>query len=335
MAIVEICAEGIASALAAVEGGADRVELCENLADGGVTPSVGAITTLCRASGGTPIHVLIRPRGGDFAYRDFEVEAMRIDLEAARSAGASGVVLGVLTTEGRVDVPATRGLIEAARPMSITFHKAFDATPDPFEALEDLIALGVDRVLTSGQAATARAGLPILAELVRRSAGRVAIMAGGSIREAEIEGLVGAGLAEIHAGSAAALDGTTDAGLVRRLVAVARSGSAEIYHLTTRDEWDRAKAEGAYRAASLDAEGFIHASTVGQLVGSANRFFRGRSGIVVLAIDVARVRVPIRWESSSHSENPFPHLYGPLDPEAVRSVNALESDQAGEFRWPV
>ncbi len=334
MALVEICAEGIASAFSAIAGGADRVELCENLAAGGVTPSIGAITRLCRAGGGKAVHVLIRPRGGDFLYQSFEVEAMRIDLEAARAAGTSGVVLGLLTPEGRVDLSGSRWLIEAARPMSVTFHKAFDATRDPFEALDDLIALGVDRVLTSGRAATAREGLPLLVELVRRSAGRIAVMAGGSIRESEVPALVEAGLAEIHLGSAAALEGATDAGLVRRIVALARSGSTEIYHLTTRNEWDRARAEGAYRAASLDAEGFIHASTASQVEGSANRFFPGRLGIVLLVIAVARVRVPIRWEASSHSEHPFPHLDGPLNLDAVRSCNDLKPDQAGYFRWP-
>ena len=334
MAIVEICSEGLSSALAALEGGADRIELCENRAVGGVTPSVGAISRLCPERGATPIHVLIRPRGGDFVYSSFEVEAMRTDIDAARGAGASGVVLGSLTPEGRVDVSTTRGLIEAARPMSVTFHKAFDATPDPFGALEDLITLGVDRVLTSGHAATAREGLPVLADLVRRSSGRIAILAGGSIREGDIAGLVEAGLAEVHLGSAACRDGSTDAGLVRRVVALARSGSAVIYHLTTRDEWDRARAEGLYRAASLDSEGFIHASTTAQVEGSASRFFRGRSGIVVLGIDVARVRVPIRWETSSHSERPFPHLHGPLNLDAVRSCVALDPDQAGNFRWP-
>ncbi len=334
MAIIEVCAEGLASGLLALEGGADRVELCENLAVGGVTPGLGAIAGLCSARGGTPIHVLIRPRGGHFMHDPAEVEAMRVDVEAARGAGASGVVLGSLTAEGRVDRATTARLIEAARPLAVTFHKAFDQARDPFEALEDLTGLGVNRILTSGGAATAAEGLPLLAELVRRAAGRIAFQAGGSIRLEGIPDLIGAGVEEVHLGSAVLRDGRVAPGLVRRAVAWARSGSGVIYHLTGREEWDLARAAGSYRAASLATEGFIHASTAGQLEGSANRFFAGRSGTVVLAIDPGLVDVPILWEWSAHSATPFPHIYGPLRTEAISSVQDLVADREGFFRWP-
>ncbi len=219
---VEICAEGIHAAIAAEQGGADRVELCSNPAVGGVTPSAGAVVVTC---GGLaiPVHVLIRPRGGDFVYTRSEFDAMECDIALTRP-WAAGVVLGLLTKKGRVNRSRTAELIAVARPMSVTFHKAFDAAADPLQALDDLIELGVDRVLTSGRAPTAREGIRLLAELHRRAAGWIAIMAGGSIAEADVPRLVAAGLEEIHVGSAACLDGTTDAGRVRRIVELTRHG---------------------------------------------------------------------------------------------------------------
>ena len=213
---VEICTETILGAIAAEQGGADRVELCSNLAAGGVTPSLGAVVVTC---GGLaiPVHVLIRPRGGDFVYTRSEFDAMECDVVSAKP-WAAGVVLGLLTKNGRVNRARTAELIEAARPMSVTFHKAFDAAADPLRALDDLIELGVDRVLTSGRAATAREGLALLADLKRRAAGKIAILAGGSIAEADIPRLIGAGLDEIHVGSAALSEGITDAAKVRRIV---------------------------------------------------------------------------------------------------------------------
>jgi copper homeostasis protein len=220
---VEICVRGIASAMAAGEGGADRIELCEDPAVGGVTPGAGTIAVACRRLE-IPVHVLIRPRGGDFVYSAAEFEVMRRDVEVAKGLGASGVVLGLLGRGGAVDRRRTARLVEAARPLSVTFHKAFDAARDPFEALEDLVGHGVDRVLTSGRAATAAAGLGLLADLVRRASGRIAVMAGGSVALADVPALIGAGLREIHVGSAACSGGRTDAAAVRRLVEAARRG---------------------------------------------------------------------------------------------------------------
>jgi copper homeostasis protein len=214
---VEICVEGLASALAAGVGGADRVELCEHLAVGGVTPSAGAIALACQSLN-IPVHVLIRPKAGDFVVSEVEFEAMRHDLATARSLGAAGAVLGVLNPDGTVDEARTGVLVAEARPMTVTFHRAFDEVPDPFEALETLVALGIDRVLTSGQADSARAGIPVLAELHARAAGRIVVLAGGRIRSSDLQALVELGLDELHVGSAACEGGRTSVEAVRRVM---------------------------------------------------------------------------------------------------------------------
>jgi copper homeostasis protein len=216
--VVEICVQGIESALAAQAGGADRIELCEDLAVGGVTPSAGTIAVACRRLT-IPVHVLIRPRGGDFTYTDAEFDVMRHDIQVAKSLGAAGVVIGVLDPARAIDRETTARLIEAARPLSITFHKAFDHAADSIEALADLIGLGVERVLTSGGMAKAVDGLDRLVALNRRVAGRLVIMAGGRITEANIPTLTDAGLREIHVGSAACAGGRTDAERLGRIVA--------------------------------------------------------------------------------------------------------------------
>lgn len=219
---VEICVEGVASALAALEGGADRIELCENLAVGGVTPGAGAIAVACRHAE-VPVHVLIRPRGGDFRPSAAEFEAMHEDIAMARTLGASGFVLGVLDANGVIDRERTARLAAWSRPGSVTFHRAFDEVGDPFEALDVLIDLGIDRVLTSGGAATAVAGRETLTALVRHAAGRIQILAGGRIAGGDIPSLVAADLKEIHIGSAACIDGRTDSDRVRDLMRRARA----------------------------------------------------------------------------------------------------------------
>ncbi len=218
---VEVCVQGISSALAATSGGADRVELCEDLRVGGVTPSAGIIAVVCRRLT-IPVHVLVRPRGGDFVYTDDEFAAMCHDVRTAKQLGAAGVVIGILTEDGRVDAPRTRELIELARPLSVTFHKAFDETNDPFQAIQTLQALGIDRILTSGQAATARAGLSQIQAFTRRTGDRMRILPGGSIRAADIPALHNSGLSEVHVGSAIQVNGVTDASLVRSFVDAAR-----------------------------------------------------------------------------------------------------------------
>jgi copper homeostasis protein len=197
---VEICVSDVPSAIAAQEGGADRVELCANLSEGGTTPGAGTIALACRSS--LPIHVIIRPRGGDFCYHDVELEAMRHDIGVAKSLGVPGVVFGLLNPDGTVDRERTAALIELARPMSVTFHKAFDMARDPHEALEALIGLGVDRVLTSGGRRSAWEGRERIADLVRRAGDRIIIMAGGGISAENVQRLIAATrVREVHVGS--------------------------------------------------------------------------------------------------------------------------------------
>lgn len=199
---VEICAGDLASALAAAAGGAHRIELCDNLAVGGTTPSAGTIAESCRRLK-IPIHVLIRPRAGDFLYSEPEIAVMRHDIEVARAVGAAGVVLGVLTRDGTIDRNRTQDLIALARPLCITFHKAFDQTPSPLEALDTLIEMGVERVLSSGGRPTALEGVEMLAQLVDRARGRITIMAGGRLDIANLETVIRRGrITEVHLGSA-------------------------------------------------------------------------------------------------------------------------------------
>ncbi len=196
--IFEICVDSIAGVRAAKAAGAQRVELCGNLLEGGVTPSRGAIRQ-ARTVTGIGLHVIIRPRGGDFLFDDDEFAVMRADIETAKSEGADGVVIGLLTAAACIDVERTRALIALARPLAVTFHRAFDMTPDPFEALETIIGLGLERVLTSGQEATVLEGLPLIADLVRRAGQRIIVMPGGGITARNVERIVAAAKpAEIH-----------------------------------------------------------------------------------------------------------------------------------------
>jgi len=206
--IFEICVDSVDGVRAAQAAGAQRVELCADLFEGGITPSLGMIKQ-ARTVTGIGLHVIVRPRGGDFLYDDDEFAIMAADIDAAKSLGADGVVFGLLTQDGRVDVERTGRLVAHARPLAITFHRAFDMTQDPFEALETLIGLGIDRVLTSGQEATALEGLPLIAELVRRAAARIIVMPGGGVTARNIDRIIaGAGITEIHfAGLEAAASG--------------------------------------------------------------------------------------------------------------------------------
>ena len=209
----EICIDSVAGVRAAKAAGADRVELCAGLFEGGITPSRGTIRR-ARTVGGIGLQVIIRPRGGDFVFDDDETEAMLEDIATARAEGADGVVIGALAADGRVDQDRTRALMEAAGPLSVTFHRAFDMTPDPVEALETLVALGVDRILTSGQEATCLEGLPLIADLVRRAGDRVVVMPGGGITERNVARIVeGARPKEIHF---AALDTVESPATLRR-----------------------------------------------------------------------------------------------------------------------
>ncbi len=195
---IEICVDSPESALAAQHGGADRVELCDNLFEGGTTPSLGSIKTARRLID-IKLHVIIRPRGGDFLYSEIEFETMKLDIETAKSLGADGVVIGLLTADGEIDEARTAELVSLAKPMSVTFHRAFDVCRDPRTALETLIELGVSRVLTSGQQANAVDGALLIAELVRQAEGRIGILACGSIDEANAAQVVAVtGANEFH-----------------------------------------------------------------------------------------------------------------------------------------
>jgi len=194
----EVCVEGVEGALAAEAGGAHRIELCAGLVEGGTTPSAGTLSqVLERVS--IPTMVLVRPRGGDFLYTDDEMDVLLRDVEAIREAGAHGIATGVLTQDGRVDTRAMEPIMAVAGPLSVTFHRAFDMTRDPWESLEALLGLGVERVLTSGQARSVPEGLVLIRELVAAAGDRISIMPGGGIREENARNIVEqTGVSEIH-----------------------------------------------------------------------------------------------------------------------------------------
>jgi copper homeostasis protein len=183
-AILEIAAGSLASAQAAQEGGADRIELCGGLSEGGITPSYGVIAAT-REHVRLPLYVLIRPRAGDFLYSDDEFDVMQRDIETCARVGCDGVVIGALTEDGAID-QRCHGLVAAAGKLGVTFHRAFDASADLQRSLEDVVALGCERILTSGGRANAMQGADLIAGLVRHAAGRIVIMAGAGIRSGNL-----------------------------------------------------------------------------------------------------------------------------------------------------
>ncbi|MEA5124511.1 copper homeostasis protein CutC [Xanthomonas floridensis] len=196
---LEVAADSVASALAAQAGGAMRVELCGGLDGGGLTPSFGTLAVV-RARLQIPLYVLIRPRVGDFVFSADEVEAMRRDVQQCVALGCDGVVLGALDRHGQVDMDTMRVLIEAAGPLGVTFHRAIDVSAEPARALEDAIALGCERVLTSGARASAIAGVDVIAALVQQAAGRIGIMPGAGVSEHNVASLrARTGACEFHA----------------------------------------------------------------------------------------------------------------------------------------
>ena len=247
---IEVCVESVEGALTAEAGGADRVELCADLVEGGITPSPGSMRLAVERLG-IPTMVMIRPRGGDFVYSAVERQVMLADIEAARDAGVHGVVFGVLRPDGTLDKDAMRELVRAAGPLEVTCHRAFDMTVHPRRALDELIEIGVERVLTSGQEATAVRGTALLRELVERGADRIIVMPGGGIAPDGIGPLVAStGCREVHfaalgsaespmqyrnprcaMGATAEVPGeyervTTSLDLVRRFVKAARGNQA-------------------------------------------------------------------------------------------------------------
>jgi copper homeostasis protein len=195
---LEVCIDSVESAIAAERGGAKRVELCSDLLEGGITPGAGMIASVRRQIG-IDLFVMVRPRGGDFYYTDLEFNVMRAEIEHARNLGTDGIVLGLLDQQGRVDVIRSRQLIEFAQPLPVTFHRAIDMTPDLGVALEDVIATGAARILTSGGAPNVQRGIAEIARMVEAARGRIAIMPGGGITPENIASIARTtGAAEYH-----------------------------------------------------------------------------------------------------------------------------------------
>ncbi len=187
--VFEVCLDSPESCARAQAGGADRVELCAALMEGGLTPSLGTLKEARKVLDRTQLFVILRPRGGDFCYTDTEFAVMKHDLLAAKEVGADGLVVGILLPDGRVDEARTSELVALAAPLPVTFHRAFDMAADPFEALEAVLRCGCTRILTSGQEGSSVEGADLLAELVRRAGDRIIVMPGGGVRERNIKKL--------------------------------------------------------------------------------------------------------------------------------------------------
>lgn len=195
---LEICVDTVESAINAQSAGADRVELCSSLPEGGTTPGYGTISS-ARSNLSIGLHVIIRPRGGDFLYSGIEYDIIRRDIEMCGEIGVDGIVVGILEQDGKIDVERTARLIELARPMTATFHRAFDLCNDSLMGLEDVIATGADRLLTSGQSNKAEEGVELLGTLVKRAKDRIIIMPGSGINELNIANIARiTGASEFH-----------------------------------------------------------------------------------------------------------------------------------------
>jgi copper homeostasis protein len=195
---IEIVVYNIDSALRAQQGGADRIELCDNPGEGGTTPSYGTIE-LVRQNVSLDVFVMIRPRGGDFHYSSYEFHCMKRDIWQCQKSSVDGIVFGILNADGTIDKKRCKELIDKARPLKITCHRAFDMTRDPFQALEDCIEVGFDRILTSGQQLQAVQGADLIGELIKQANGRIAIMPGSGVNENTVQEIISkSGAQEIH-----------------------------------------------------------------------------------------------------------------------------------------
>ena len=245
--IIEVCAYSFESCLTAQQAGAGRIELCGGLAEGGTTPSAGLIQ-LARKHLTIPFYVMIRPRGGDFLYSDAELDVMRADILMVKTLGADGVVLGVLQADGTVNEVQTQELIDLAKPLPVTFHRAFDMAHDPLEALEAIIRTGAVRILTSGQQQTAEAGLSTLRQVAKQAAGRIELMAGAGVNAQNAQQLIEAGVDALH------LSGSTkkDSQMIYRQpsVSMASSPPGEYEYVEASEE----KIRAVIRQAALTAQ---------------------------------------------------------------------------------
>ena len=194
---IEVCAFSLESCLAAEKGGANRIELCGSMYEGGTTPSAGLIQ-VAKQQVSIEIHAMIRPRGGDFCYSENEISVMQADIRMAKQMGCEGIVLGILQPNGRVNISQTKGLVNLAKPMQVTFHRAFDMTTDYSEALEDIIETGCDRILTSGQKNTAMEGIEAIEKLVKQANNRIEIMAGSGVNASNVQTLIHTGVNALH-----------------------------------------------------------------------------------------------------------------------------------------
>ncbi|MBN2597422.1 copper homeostasis protein CutC [Labilibaculum sp.] len=196
--LLEICCYSVQSAIIAEQSGADRIELCAGVHEGGTTPSASCIK-ITKESVRIPVHVIIRPRGADFCYSDIEFECMKLDIKNCKQNGVNGIVSGVLLSDGSIDLERTKELIDLAKPMNFTFHRAFDMVKDYFKALEQLIEMGADRILTSGGEQTAELGKDLLKDLLEKASGRIVIMPGSGINHENILSLKNStGAREFH-----------------------------------------------------------------------------------------------------------------------------------------
>lgn len=236
--LIEVCANSVESAVKAQEGGAYRVELCAGIPEGGTTPSYGEIAVARKLLAHTRLHVIIRPRGGDFLYSPLEEEIMAHDIDMATRLGADGVVIGCLKADGSIDTDMAWRLLEhVGKGMSVTFHRAFDMCRDPMGALEQIVGLGIDRILTSGQEATAEQGIPLLRQLVERAAGRIVIMPGCGVNAGNIDKIAReTGAEEFHLSARSSVG----SGMVYRNRRVSMGGTVHIDEYS-RDVTDPAK----------------------------------------------------------------------------------------------
>ena len=195
---LEVCVDSVQSAVNAASGGASRLELCSNLTEGGTTPSLGMLKTVKKAVS-IPVYAMVRPRGGDFLYSDTELQVMKEDIRLLKENGVDGIVFGVLTANGDIDLEKTKELLQLSRPLPVTFHRAFDMARDLDSSLDVLVDLGIERVLTSGGDSTALEGLPVLERLVRRGGNKILVVPGGGITERNLDRiLMGCGATEFH-----------------------------------------------------------------------------------------------------------------------------------------